>query len=301
MSDENKRENNEYEDDDAYERRIYEEQKAKKEQLELERKKRERERDRQREEQIRKEKLELMKLKSGVIEESEIIKEEHEEKPELTFRQKISNFWYHFKILVIVSVFALAAVGYIVYDTLSREKPDVYVLCTCNNGIDFKLDKLEEYFERFCPDVNGDGKIHVQIISAPASDDFQINNTNQAKVMTQLQTVDTIFVLSNDGRYDLTQDVDEFGHLTEESYIFAGCFKNLTLDFPDNDSVDVKGYHFDGDKIKDALEWEDMSDDMILSLRWPKETLYGDIEDMEKNYDIAFEMLKEIMKDNGDL
>ena len=151
MSDENKRENNEYEDDDAYERRIYEEQKAKKEQLELERKKRERERDRQREEQIRKEKLELMKLKSGVIEESEIIKEEHEEKPKLTFRQKISNFWYHFKIPVIVSVFALAAVGYIVYDTLSREKPDVYVLCTCNNGIDFKLDKLEEYFERFCP------------------------------------------------------------------------------------------------------------------------------------------------------
>ena len=290
-----------FEDDEEYERRIYEQQKLEKVNREAEIRRRQREYERQRAEQLQKEKLELMKLKSGVIEQSEIIKEEHEEKRELTFKEKLANFWYHYKIPVIVITLALMAVGYITYDTLSREKPDVYVLCTCANGIDFKLDKLEEYFESFCPDVNGDGKIHVQIISAPSSEDFQLNNASQAKISAQLQTTDTIFVLTDDERYDLTQDVDEFGHLTEDSYIFAGTLKNLTLDFPDNDSVDKKGYHFDGESIKAALGWEDMPENMVLSLRWPKETLSGDIEDMQKNYDIAFEMLEKIMKDNGDL
>lgn len=290
------------EDDESYERRIYEEQKAaqlRSEEYEKQKLQRERELEKKRQEQLRQEKLELMKLKSGVIEDSEIIKEEHEEKRELTGKEKIANFWYHFKIPVIIGTVMLAAVIYIVYDTVSREKPDIYVLSTCNNGLEYRTEQLEDYLERFCPDLNGDGKVKVQIISAPESQDYQIQTSNQAKIITQLQSSDTIIVLTSDDVYDLKSKVDENGNYTEDSYVFADCFKDLREDFPNNEKIDEKGYRLNGKSVSEALEWEDMPDNIILSLRGPTSTLYGKYDEMVENYEVAMEILKKIMEDNS--
>ena len=201
------------EDDEAYERRLYEEQKAYAMRNTEEYKKAQRDAERKREEERRKQlaqdRVELMKLKSGVIEESETIKEEEKVERVLTTKEKISNFFYHYKIPVIVATVFAIALGFIIYDTVTRTKPDMYVLSTCNNGLEFRTEELQDYFEQFCDDLNGDGEVFVQVITAPISEDFQTNEANQAKILTQLQMDKTIIVLTCDGCYDLEEKRDE--------------------------------------------------------------------------------------------
>lgn len=293
------------EDDDAYERQLYEQQKAlainNTEEYKKKRREEERKREDERRKQLAQDKLELMKLKSGVIEESETIREEEKTVRVLTTKEKISNFFYHYKIPVIVITVFTIAFGYILYDTLTRTKPDMYVLSTCNNGLEYRTEELQEYFEKFCEDLNGDGEVFVQIISAPTTNDMQTNESNQAKILTQLQMDTTIIVLTCDDNYELDSKVDKNGLYTADNYIFADVFDDLREKFPDNESVDIKGYHFDGKKISDAIGWEDMPDNIILSMRKPIKSLGGDFEDMQENYDIAMEVVKKIMKNNGDI
>lgn len=303
MSDKNK--NVVSNEDEEYERRLYEEQKRRQMMETEEGKRLAAERDRQLEEERRKklaqDKLELMKLKNGIIEESETIKEEEKTVRVLSTKEKISNFFYHYKLPVIFGGVMLAAFGFMIYDAVTREKPDMYVLSTCNNGLEMRTEELEEFFERYCEDKNGDGEIVVQVISAPVSDDYQTNESNQAKILTQLQMDKTVIILTCDGNYDLEAKVDENGLYTEDNYVFSDTFEDLRDDFEGNDSVDIKGYHFRGEKISEALGWEEMPDNIIMSLRTPGEPLHGDYETMKENYDDAFEILNEIMKDNGDL
>ena len=157
------------EDDETYERNLFKEKKAKrladaeaakKAKLELERKK-----EQERRKQLQQDRIELAKLKNGVIEESETIKEEEKVEIVLTPRQKIANFFYHYKIPLIAGVFAVAVVSFLIYDVATKEKPDVYVLSTCNNGLDYRVDELEEYLEQFCPDVNGDGEVTIDDVT----------------------------------------------------------------------------------------------------------------------------------------
>lgn len=293
------------EDDEAYERRLYEEQKAYAMRNSEEYQKAQREAEKKREEERRKQlaqdRIELMKLKSGVIEESETIKEEEKVVRVLTPKEKISNFFYHYKIPLIFATAMVLALGFIIYDAVTRTRPDMYVLSTCNNGLELRTEELQDYFEQFCEDLNGDGEVYVQVITAPLSDDYQTNETNQAKILTQLQMDKTIIVLTCDGNYNLESQVDENGLYTSENYVFADVFDDLTKQFPDNDSVDRKGYHFYGESLKDALKWEEMPDNIIFSMRAPVRPMSGSYEDMKENYDIAKGVLEKIMADNGDL
>ncbi|MGN0632169.1 MAG: hypothetical protein ACI4JN_12675, partial [Ruminococcus sp.] len=98
---------------DEKERRREEEIEAKRQKiLEERRKKQQEEYDRK----IREERIELMRLKQGVISESETIHEEKEEKKKLSVWKKIGNFFYHSKWWLIMAVFIAATFGYLAVD-----------------------------------------------------------------------------------------------------------------------------------------------------------------------------------------
>ena len=61
-------------------------------------------------------KRELLKLKQGLIEESETIVEQKREVVELHGWKKVQNFFYHYKWHVVVAVFFIAVIGFFVYD-----------------------------------------------------------------------------------------------------------------------------------------------------------------------------------------
>ncbi len=282
------------EDDLEYERKRFEEDKNayeryQKELLEYnERKEQER---KNYEKQLDNEKIELVKLKSGVIDKSDIIKEETPEVIKLSKKEWLKNFWWHNKIIIILIIFAIAVVSYITYDSLSRIKPDIKVMMTVNNGLVNRTEEVADYFEKFCPDINGDGEVNVQILSAPLTDntdDYVQIQQYQEVYLANMQTGEIIFILTDD-----KTDADIFSDNESDNLL-----SDVSPDFADNEFVTNKGLSLKGDYIEDVFKYHtNYPQDIYLGMRAPVKTLKDSKDDMQKNYDKAYRIFKAMAED----
>ena len=243
------------------------------------------------EKQLDNEKIELVKLKSGVIGESDIIKEEAPEVIKLSKKEWIKNFWWHNKIIIILVVFAIAVVSYITYDSLSRVKPDIKVMMTVNNGLVNRTEEVADYFERFCPDINGDGEVNVQILSAPLTedtDDYVQIQKYQEVYLANMQTGEIIFILTDD-----KTDADIYSDNESDNLL-----SDVSPDFADNEFVTNKGLSLKGDYIEDVFKYHtNYPQNIYLGMRVPIKTLKDSKDDMKKNYDKAYEIFKSMAED----
>lgn len=243
------------------------------------------------EKQLENEKVELVKLKTGVIDESDIIKEEVSEPIKLSKKEWLKNFWWHNKIIIIVVILAAAVVSYITYDTLSRVKPDLKIIMTVNNGLVNRTEEIENYFERFCTDLNGDGEVKVQVLSAPLTDDtddyVQIQQYQEV-YLANMQTGEVIFILTDD-----KTDTDIYSENESDNLL-----SDLSSEFKDNEFVNNKGLALKGDYIEDVFKYHtNYPQNIYLGMRKPVKTLKDSKEDMQKNYDEAFKIFKAMSED----
>lgn len=139
----------------------------------------------------RRERLELLKLKQGLISESELIPEE-QEKPvpaPLTARQKAANFFYYYKWIILISVIGIALVTYFIVKLATQVKPDIKVLMIgieSGSEIPVRTEQARLALEQYCPDFNGDGKSSVGITPI----DLGANSTQGEYYMAQLSLFD---------------------------------------------------------------------------------------------------------------
>lgn len=281
-------------DDFEYERKRFEDEKNAQERYEKElleyneRKKQER---KDYEKQLENEKVELVKLKTGVIDESDIIKEEVSEKIKLSKGEWLKNFWWHHKFIIIGIILIIAVVSYITYDTVSRVKPDIKIIMTVNNGLVNRTEEVENYFEKFCPDINGDGEVKVQVLSAPLTDntdDYVQIQQYQEVYLANMQTGEIIFILTDD-----KTDTDIYSENDSDNLL-----ADVSSEFKGNEFVTKKGLSLKGDYIEDIFKYHtNYPQDVYLGMRKPMKTLKDSKEDMQKNYDEAYEIFKAIAED----
>lgn len=279
------------EDDYEYEKKLAEQEQLKKKTqeeayLEAQEKQRraEREEREERDRRIAQEKVELMKLKNGVIDESDTIKEEHDEIRKLHGWEKVSNFWYHNKVWILFTAFIASVVIFIVYDTVTREKPDLTVMMIANNGLSLRQDELEEFFEKYTDDLNGDGKVHVSVLIMPLdSNSTSVDQQSyQSKFLAQLQSCESIMVIT-----DSNTNPD-----------FLEIMKSdLSKDFPGNPYIDEYGLSLNFGFLAEEFKFEYMPNDVHLSMRIPINTVSDSLEDMEKSYDVSFKVFSRIVED----
>lgn len=282
------------EDDFDYEQKRFESEKNARERYEKELSDYEERMVRERrdyEKQLENEKIELVKLKTGVIDESDIIKEEISAPVKLSKKEWLKNFWWHNKIIIIIVILALAVVSYITYDTLSRVRPDIKIIMTVNNGLVNRTEEIENYFERFCTDLNGDGEVKVQVLSAPLTDDtddyVQIQQYQEV-YLANMQTGEVIFILTDD-----KTDTDIYSENESDNLL-----SDLSSEFKDNEFVNNKGLALKGDYIEDVFKYHtNYPQNIYLGMRKPVKTLKDSKEDMQKNYDEAFKIFKAMSED----
>lgn len=134
-------------------------------------------------------KRELLKLKQGLIEESETIREEKREEIELHGWKKVSNFFYHYKWHVIVAAFFIAAIGFFIYDIVKKEEADLRVLVITKDNeiagnVMYKTKDFELAFEKYCPDFDDSGYVHVDVYNIDLSENsdpqYMIAQTTKA-------------------------------------------------------------------------------------------------------------------------
>ena len=275
------------EDDYEYEKMLAQKAKEEREKAEAEQKAREEKQkqlEKQREKRIQAEKIELMKLKSGVIEESDTIKEEHDEVIELHGVQKLKNIWYHFKWLILFFAFIAAVVIYIIYSSVGKEEPDLSVLIIANNGLQYRQEELEEFFEKYTEDLNGDGEVCVSVIIEPLDSGTtdQSMLSNQTKFFGTIQTGECMLAIT-----DSNTDED----------IQAIYKTDLSNDFPENEYINDKGFSLNMKLFAEEIKFENMPNDVTLSIRQPTETIACSLEKMEEYYDTNFKVFKAIVED----
>ena len=259
------------------------EEAALREKLESERREAEEKQRSEYEKTLQDRKIELMKLRQGVIESSDIVKEERSEEVKLTLGQRISGAWYRSKWLIIFVIVLIAAFSYIIFDTVTAEHPDYTVLVvSANSSLYYRTVELEEFFESFCDDINGDGEVNVMIYNI--STDYSDPNTataSQAQLMSQLQSGENVLLISD--------------HKTDFELI------DFSEIYPDDDGITELGLLLNCQFTRDALKWEAMPDDIYLAVRSPARLLSTAQEDMQKRVDQAmpvFERIREAVTES---
>lgn len=268
-------------EDIDYERELYERQKREieeraKRDAELEKAQAQAKKDY--EKSLNDRKIELMKLKQGVIESSEIVKEEEKVEAKLSFGETLSNIWYRSKWLIIFVAFCVFAFGYIIYDAAFTTKPDLTVLVlSYDDALYYRSEEVRSYLEGYCDDLNGDGEVYVLVynISTDYSDPNTITS-NQAQIMSQLQTGENIMLISD----------------CENDFLMY----DFRADYPDNERFTERGMLLNCALTREALKWQAMPDNLYIGMRQPTKLLSTSEEAMQENFDTALPMFERIIE-----
>lgn len=247
-------------------------------------------------------KRELLKLKQGLIEESETIFEE-EKRPEKYEihggKAKVSNFFYHYKWHVIVIAFFALVLGFLIYTTVTKEQKDIRVLLTANDrsvasSMYFKTEKIELALEQYCPDFDENGNVHAEVYYIDMVDDENTASyhlSNQAKLFGEISVAEAHIFIAN-------KDLIEKEFVGENDY--SAVLVNLSELYPDDPNI-VDGYFYriKGTAFADAAKYvETCPEDMYIVIRGNfngmKQLSGNELEQHER----ALEVFDNIIKDN---
>lgn len=123
-----------------------------------------------------------------------------------TPQKKWDNFWYYHKIHVVIIIAALAIIGYSVWTVVAATKPDYTVgMITRQSCPDAAVDAIQDEMEKYGRDLNGDGKVIVQINqyssdSGTQSDstDTQMQMATQVKMESDISSGTSILFITDD-------------------------------------------------------------------------------------------------------
>ncbi len=262
---------------------IYHEINAREEAAEAERQAEEAEKERKARdayaEKLRQDKLELLKLKQGVITEDQLPHEEKEEK-HYTVWEKIGNFFYHNKMYIIFGTLFAALVVFLAYDIFSTVHPDAAVMIIAeNDDFAYITEDIESVLERYCPDYNGDGKIFIRVSYMPAESEevSYYNQSQRTKLIAEFQAGDSIIVIGNKNACELT-------NITE------GVLADMREIYPDDENAFEYGYMLDGTSFAEDIGYEQLPDDLFIAFRVPQDGFGVDEDEFTRNYENALEI-----------
>lgn len=260
-----------------------------KKQEEIEKKLRERRKmaEEARDKRLEAERLELIRLKQGVIQESETIHEEHEEEIKLTFFQKIGNFFYHNKWwLGMGTVFAVLAI-FLTVNLIQRPRPDLIVLLIGENYQLGEESEIENYISSFAEDCNGNGEILASVYYIPytGNDTQDYANSVHTKLTTELQSAESVIVIGN----------EKAAELMDPSKLFT----DLSAIYPDNEHIKNDRFMLSGTDFakKVGVDEKLMTDDWFMAIRTPKKLIYSDLDDMQETYEKDFPVFDAMIRD----
>lgn len=240
-----------------------------------------------REKRLEQERLELIRLKQGVIEESETIHEEHEEPLKLSLWKKITNFFYHNKWWLGIGTFVTAVFIWLAVGYITKPRPDIVVLVIGENFALGNDSTLTEYIEQFTPDNNKNGEILASVYYIPYTglDQCDYANGVPTKLTAELQSADTVIVFCN--------------KTADEIFDSDIMLTDLTEFYPDNEFVKKERFMLSETDFaeKIGLQKDQITDDWFMAIRKPIKLLYDDEDDMQERFDKDFPVFDAIVND----
>ena len=244
------------------------------------------------------EKAELLKLRQGLVEESSEIPEAappKHEKP--TGWKAVENFIYHYKWLLALAAFLAFVLIFLTVQTLTREKRDLYVLLISNDssgGIYSKTRDIETALERYCPDFDENGYVHVAVNYIDLSSKgvmSEYTDAQQSKFSAELFTGDSQLYLTDKGIIALINEfADSTGSITAteeaaeeastaEEALHIQFFTDFTGEYPDAVLYQGCGLQLNTTGFINEARWQSCPDTVGLYLREEFENMTGNDKD----------------------
>lgn len=157
------------------------------------------------------ERVELLKIKQGLITESDKIDLSPDDEKQYTFWEKIKNFVYHNKWWLGITTFFVLIAAFLVYDTLTTTKSDINIMLLCDDTeLYTHYQDIGKYFDSLTEDYNNDGENYANVLYIPISDDENANtkslspyDSNLTKLSSEFQMGETMLVIADKKSADL--------------------------------------------------------------------------------------------------
>ncbi len=238
-----------------------------------------------------KEKKEVLKVRQGVTEESELLAGNNE-KVNYTFGQKVKNFFYHNMWWLGIATFIVLIAAFLTYDTLTTIRSDVRVmLLTDDEDLQTNAELLHEYFNGHVIDYNEDDRQYTDIVAIPISHNMEDNYQSAVGYENSLTNLSTQFQLCECMMILADSAVDEL--IEPETTL-----ENLEKIFPDCPYVEGRKLMLKNTNFAElvGINNEDIPDDLYLAVRTPIELL-STKETGETNYKNAMATIKSVIKE----
>ena len=237
-------------------------------------------------EKERQDKIELLKIKQGLVENSEVITP-REKAPELTGWEKIKNELYYAKWIILLILFFAIVISYIVYQTVTTPKADISVLVIAKEDYSLISDRIEAGLEMYTPDFDGNGEVHVDVICIPTeSTDPKLHSTYRTKLYGEITTGNTMLLLMDDSAFVMLEGDEGYTAIEDERGIF-----------PNNPAINEYGFHIRGSQFAQdsRLDTEEIKSNLILGVRKIDSVTAGTDKKANKNHDKALTVMTNIV------
>lgn len=200
----------------------------------------------------------------------------------LTFGEKIKNTWYHDKFALAVIAIIVIAITLLCVQCATKTVYDANVIVFTHEITgDTICKKMGEYLTPYCPDLNGDGEVNINVINCSINpkDKSDYSYTNRSKMQSLLATdASALLFITDDDSYEYMMK------LSKEISLFEGEPLEFTEEFYD---FCAKGSDF-----------YDVPDDLQISCRTVKGASIENDKNVDKYYKQAQKILENLKKNN---
>lgn len=204
----------------------------------------------------------------------------------LTPREKIKNFWFYNKYFVIAGLFFALVLSFMIAQCANRKPHDLeVVLFSRSTYLTEEIRALEEKLAELCPDTNGDGEVHVQIIDCSFSENenYDIKNVKQTKL--------TAAMAANNKALLYITDDEAYKHIN--GLTNNNIFEDIGLPLDDGKSVAMSKDFYDF--VDSRGELAKLPEGLKFSLRRISEELViGKGDDTMLYYDSAKKLIEKL-------
>ena len=248
----------------------------------------------------REERIELLKMKQGLIEESELIPENgYVEMPKLHGWAKFANLFYHNKAFILLGAFFVTVITVLVVQIATKERDDLYVLAIAfeeDSEIGWRTRDLESALEKYCPDFDGNGKVNVTVNFIDRTSENIISQYEQAqaqKLTAEFMSASSQFIIADE------KFINWIGGNQDENSLKP---KRVFLDQTDKCSEDMLfngyGVRINRTEFANEARWKNCPDDVIILVRDELNNGSGNVKTNARNRERALTVLQNILDNN---
>lgn len=240
--------------------------------------------------------IELLKMKQGLIEESELIPETgYVKMPEMNAWEKFKNYVYHNKVFILIGAFFVALFTFLTVQLVTRKVNDLYVLVISTSPeseLGWRYDDLEEALTKYCPDFDGNGYVkvgvnYIDLSFASGASDY--NSAQSMKFSAEVYTGDSQMYIADEGFWEQMYEAEG---LEEELFVdFSGYFS-------EEDLFKGVGLHINATDLHKDARWDTCSDKINLYLRCEYPSATGNQKEADEQRKRAQTVLRNIVDGN---